>query len=206
MSTAPLLAPGSKLIIASHNAGKVREIAELLSSFSFDVSSSAEFALPEPDETGHTFAANAAIKAIATSAATGTAALADDSGLVVDGLGGQPGIYSARWAGETKDFSVAMERIHRELVERQIPAQEWTAHFICDLCLSLPDGRIEHFVGKVDGHLTFPARGAQGFGYDPIFVPLGETRTFAEMEPLEKQAMSHRARAFAQFVTALSAQ
>lgn len=201
--TASLLPSGSRLVIASHNAGKVREIAELLAPFDFDISSSATFSLPEPEETGHTFAANAAIKAIATSAATGLPALADDSGLAVDGLGGAPGIYSARWAGDAKDFRLAMERIHRELLERRIPPSGWTAHFICDLCLSLPDGRIEHFVGRVDGHLTFPSRGAQGFGYDPIFIPTGETRTFAEMEPLEKHAISHRARAFAHFVQAL---
>lgn len=199
-----LLPPHSQLVIASHNQGKVKEIAELLAPYAFAVTSSAAFNLPEPEETGLTFAANAEIKAIATCEATGLPSLADDSGLAVDGLDGAPGIYSARWAGEKKDFPMAMERIRQELLARHVP-QPWTAHFICDLCLALPDGTIRHFEGRIDGTLAYPARGASGFGYDPVFLPHGESRTFGEMGSAEKHAISHRARAFALFVNALSA-
>ncbi|MBM3617408.1 MAG: RdgB/HAM1 family non-canonical purine NTP pyrophosphatase [Alphaproteobacteria bacterium] len=198
-----LLAKGSELVIASHNKGKVREIAELLAPFGFNVTSAAAYDLPEPEETGLTFAANAEIKALATSAATGKASLSDDSGLAVEGLDGAPGIYSARWAGESKDFGMAMERIRQELIAKGIPESDWRASFICALCLHVPGQEPQHFEGRIDGLLTFPPRGEKGFGYDPIFIPEGHTRTFAEMDSTEKHAMSHRARAFKLFVNAL---
>lgn len=204
MST-PLLPRGSALVIATHNTGKVREIAELLAPFDLRVSSAAEHHLPEPEEDGATFAANAEIKARAAAQATGLPALADDSGLGVEALDGAPGIYSARWAGPDKDFSLAMERVRQELEATGLPPQDWRGWFICDLCLCLPDGSIHHFEGRVDGTLAFPPRGDKGFGYDPIFVPEGETRRFAEMPPQEKHAMSHRARAFTRFVAAVGA-
>lgn len=198
-----LLPAGSRLVIATHNAGKVREIAELLAPLSLKVSSASEHDLPEPVEDGETFAANAEIKARAAAMATGLPVLADDSGLCVEGLGGAPGIYSARWAGPDKDFNRAMQRIRDELTAKGVPPQDWRAHFICDLCLGFPDGTVHHFEGRVDGLLSFPPRGDMGFGYDPIFVPEGETRSFAEMPAGEKHAISHRARAFARFIAAL---
>lgn len=198
-----LLKNGSELVIASHNAGKVREIAELLAPFGFSVTSSAAYGLPEPEETGLTFAANAEIKALATSEATGKASLSDDSGLAVEALGGAPGIYSARWAGENKDFGLAMERIRQELLATGLPEDQWRASFICALCLHIPHQEPLHFEGRIDGLLTFPPRGEKGFGYDPIFIPEGHARTFAEMDSTEKHLMSHRARAFALFVSAL---
>lgn len=201
--TAPLLPAGSRLVIATHNAGKVREIGELLAPFALSVSSAAEHGLPEPVEDGDSFAANAAIKARAAAAATGLPALADDSGLCVEALGNAPGIHSARWAGPGKDFAVAMRRIHNELLATGAAPQDWRAHFICDLCLCLPDGSVHHFEGRVDGLLAFPPRGDKGFGYDPIFVPEGDTRSFAEMPAAEKHGMSHRAHAFARFVAAV---
>lgn len=203
--SAPLLKAGSELVIATHNAGKVREIGELLAPFSLRASSAGDHNLPEPEENGSTFAANAEIKACAAAQATGLPALADDSGLSVMALDGAPGIYSARWAGPQKDFALAMQRVQQELIARGVPESDWRASFICDLCLCLPDGTIHHFEGKIDGHLTFPPRGTMGFGYDPIFVPDGETRSFAEMPPQEKHAISHRARAFTQFVDAIAA-
>lgn len=198
-----LLPEGGRLLIATHNAGKVREIGELLAPYSLTVTSAAEHNLPEPVEDGSTFAANAEIKARASTEATGLPALADDSGLGVVALDGAPGIYSARWAGASKDFGLAMEKVRQELEARNIPQDRWQAYFICDLCLCLPDGTVHHFEGRVDGTLTFPPRGDKGFGYDPIFVPEGETRTFAEMPPAEKHAMSHRARAFAKLIDAV---
>lgn len=197
------LIPGSRLVIASNNAGKIREIGELLAPFRLDVTSAAEFGLPEPEENGATFAENAAIKACATAEATGLASLADDSGLAVAALDGAPGIYSARWGGEQKDFTLAMNRVQQELERLNIPQTHWQAAFICDLCLCLPDGERHHFEGRVEGTLTFPPRGDHGFGYDPIFIPEDETRTFAQMPAPEKQAVSHRARAFAKLVSAL---
>lgn len=199
-----LLAKGNELVIASHNQGKVREIAELLAPFGFTVTSAAAYGLPEPEETGLTFAANAEIKALATSEATGKASLSDDSGLAVEALDGAPGIYSARWAGENKDFGVAMERIRQELTAAGLPESAWRASFICALCLHVPGSAPQHFEGRINGLLTFPPRGERGFGYDPIFIPEGETRTFAEMSSSEKHAMSHRARAFSLFVNALA--
>jgi XTP/dITP diphosphohydrolase len=185
-----------RLVIASHNPGKVREIGDLVAPFGLSVVSAGELGLPEPEETGTTFAANAELKALAAAIGADLPALADDSGLVVPALDGAPGIYSARWAGPDKDFGLAMDRIERELAETG--RDERAAHFVCALALAWPDGHVEVYEGRVDGELTFPPRGERGFGYDPIFVPRGETRTFAEMPPAEKHGMSHRARAFAQ--------
>jgi len=189
---------GGRLVLATHNAGKVREIAELLAPFAVDVVSAGSLGLPEPEETGTTFRANAELKAHAAAAAANLPALADDSGLVVDALGGAPGIYSARWAGPTKDFAVAMQRVEQELHDAQKP----TARFVCALSLAWPDGVCDTFEGTVEGTLTFPPRGTQGFGYDPIFIPTGHAITFGEMAPDKKHAMSHRAHAFHQLVAA----
>ena len=189
---------GGKLVVASHNAGKVREIRELLDSFSADVVSAAELNLPEPEETGLTFIANAELKARAAASAAKCPALADDSGLVIDALGGAPGIYSARWAGPSKDFNVAMTRIENEVRGKT----NRRAHFVCALSLAWPDGHCESFEGKVSGELTFPPSGTKGFGYDPIFIADGHSVTFAEMAPAAKHAISHRADAFRQLVAA----
>ncbi len=181
-----------KLVIASHNPGKVREIGELLAPHRVTVVSAAELDLPEPEETGETFADNARLKALAAAEGAGLPALADDSGLCVVALDGAPGIYSARWAGPTKDFGRAMERVRVALDDT--PDRE--AYFVCVLALAWPDGHVETFEGRVYGRLVFPPRGDNGFGYDPIFEPVGETRTFGEMDAAEKHAMSHRAQAF----------
>jgi len=195
------LARGSTIVVASHNPGKAREIHALLSPFGFVVKSAAELNLPEPEETGATFAENAALKARAAADASGLVALADDSGLAVAALDGAPGIYSARWAGPSKDFGPAMARVARELKERD--ATDRSAKFVCALALADPRGETEIFEGEIQGHLEFPPRGLKGFGYDPIFVPEGLTRTFAEIDPDEKHAVSHRARAFAKLVKGL---
>jgi XTP/dITP diphosphohydrolase len=189
---------GSQLVVASHNAGKVREIKALLGPHGIEPISAGSLGLPEPDETGLTFAANAQIKAHASAKASGHAALADDSGLCVDALDGQPGIYSARWAGPTKDFRVAMTRIHDELRHLNLLGALATspAKFVCALCIALPSGEAQTFEGEVHGQLTFPPRGDHGFGYDPIFIADGMEQTFAEIDPAKKHAMSHRARAF----------
>ena len=187
------LPEGATLVIASHNPGKVREIAELLAPFDLKVRSAGDFGLPEPEENGSTFAENAAIKAKAAAAGCGLPALADDSGLSVAALDGQPGIYSARWAGADKNFTHAMQRVEEELGD----TPDRRAEFVCALAMASPTGEVEHFEGRVQGCLVWPPRGDQGFGYDPIFVPNGETRTFGEMPPAEKHAISHRARAFA---------
>jgi XTP/dITP diphosphohydrolase len=195
------LARGSALVVASHNPGKVREIEDLLAPFGFAVKGAAELGLPEPDETGTSFAANAALKARAAANASGLPALADDSGLAVSALGGAPGIYSARWAGDAKDFSSAMVRIERELKQKQ--ATDFSAKFVSALALAGPGQEPEIFEGEVHGHLVFPPRGARGFGYDPIFVADGMNETFGEIEPSLKHAISHRARAFAKLAAAL---
>ena len=196
------LGPG-KLVIASHNEGKVREITDLLGPFGIEPVSARELDLPEPEETGVSFIDNAELKARLAADLSGLPALADDSGLCVDALGGDPGIFSARWAGENKDFRVAMERVHRE-VEAKGPEVGRSAHFICALAVCWPDdGQCELFEGRVDGTLLWPPRGDQGFGYDPIFQPIGHDRTFAEMEPAEKYAIDHRADAFRKLVAAL---
>ena len=190
---------GATLVVASHNEGKIREIRDLLVPFAVTTRSAKELNLPEPDETGATFAANAQLKAEAAAKSAGMLALADDSGLEVEALGNAPGIYSARWAGEGKDFSAAMARIEREMAA--IPNASKRARFVCALAIAYPDGRAtEIFEGTVDGTLTFPPRGSKGFGYDPIFIADGHTKTFAEMEPDAKHAISHRAHAFAKLI------
>ena len=191
---------GDVLVVASHNSGKVREIRELLEPYGIVTKSAAELNLPEPEETGSTFAENAELKARAAAQASGLMALADDSGLAVKALGGAPGIYSARWAGPNKNFSVGFERVRRELDEKS--ARDFGAKFVCALALAQPSGDVEIFEGEVHGHLEFPARGDKGFGYDPIFVAGGMTQTFGEIDPAQKHAMSHRARAFEKFIAA----
>jgi len=183
-----------RLVVASHNAGKVREIAALLEPFGFEVVSAGDLGLDEPEEIGTTFRANAELKAIAAARGAGHPALADDSGLEVTALGGAPGIYSARWAGEKRDFGVAMEKVREQLAASGI--RDTTARFVCALSVAWPDGHVETVEGEVKGHLEFPPRGTNGFGYDPIFVAEGHTRTFGEMEPDAKHAISHRAEAF----------
>ncbi len=185
---------GSILIVASHNPGKVLEIKALLGPHGIEPRGAAELHLPEPEETGLTFAANAELKARAAADAGHHPALADDSGLWVDALNGDPGIHSARWAGPTKDFNIAMARIERELLEKK--AHDFFAKFVCALSLAMPHGEIQTFEGEIHGHLTFPPRGTHGFGYDPIFIPTGHDQTFGEIDPHLKNAMSHRARAF----------
>jgi len=184
-----------RLVIASHNQGKVEEISALLMPFRIAALAGASLGIPEPEETGDSFEANAALKAGAAAQASGLPALADDSGLVVPALGGAPGIYSARWAGPTKDFRIAMERVHRELDE-----QDRSALFVAVLALAWPDGDLELFRGEVAGALVWPPRGERGFGYDPMFVPEGGRATFGEVEPAQKHRISHRARAFAKLV------
>jgi XTP/dITP diphosphohydrolase len=202
MNMPPRRFGGGELIVASHNPGKVREILELLAPFGIKVRSAGELGLAEPEETGSTFAANAALKAHAAARTAGLPALADDSGLAVDALGGAPGIYSARWAGPNKDFALAMARVEAELVARKVAPAERRARFVCALCLAWPDGHEEVFEGTVSGDLVFPPRGDKGFGYDPIFRPDGHADTFGEMDPAAKHSMSHRARAFAKLVEA----
>jgi len=189
---------GDRLVIASHNAGKVREIAALVGPHGVTVISACELGLPEPEETGATFAENAVIKAEAAAAASGLPALADDSGLAVTALDGAPGIRSARWAGPTKDFRLAMQRVEDLLSGKQ----DRRAHFVCALALAWPDGETEIFEGRVDGRLVWPPRGERGFGYDPIFLPDGRSETFGEMQPEAKHAISHRAAAFRAFAAA----
>jgi XTP/dITP diphosphohydrolase len=186
---------GARLVIASHNAGKVEEITALLAPFGVDTIAASSLGLPEPEETGASFEANAALKAEAATHATGLPALADDSGLVVPALDGAPGIYSARWAGPTRDFQGAMDRVHRELGDRARDAR-----FVAVLALAGPEGRTDLFRGEVAGTLAWPPRGDKGFGYDPMFIPRGGTLTFGELDPAEKHRISHRARAFAKLV------
>lgn len=193
------LKPG-KLVVASHNAGKVREIKALLAPFGIAPVSAADLDLPEPDETGTTFFANAELKAMQAADLSGFPALADDSGLCVDALNGDPGIFSARWAGPDKDFGFAMRNVW-EAVEAKGPEAGHDAHFICVLALAWPDGHVEAFEGRVDGTLVWPPRGDKGFGYDPMFQPLGHDVSFGEMEPDAKHAMSHRADAFRKLVS-----
>ena len=188
---------GDRLVIASHNKGKVREIALLLGAYVAHFPSAGELGLPEPEETETTFIGNAELKARAAAKGSGLPALADDSGLVVPALNGDPGIYSARWAGPDKDFAVAMERVRQEL-----GTKDPSAYFVCALALGWPDGHVESVEGKVFGHLTFPPRGERGFGYDPIFIPDGLNQTFGEMHEATKHRISHRARAFTQLVEA----
>ena len=189
-----------ELVIASHNDGKLREIAALFAGRPFLVTSAKDHDLPEPEETEDSFLGNAALKARATATATGKPALADDSGLVVPVLNGAPGIYSARWAGPNKDFIMAMQKVESSLAATG--GSDRRAHFICALVLCWPDGHEEGFEGRVDGDLVWPPRGDRGFGYDPIFVARGHDVTFGEMDPETKLAMGHRADAFTKLVTA----
>ena len=195
------LQPG-KLVIASHNAGKVREILALLGPYGVDPVSAADLDLPEPEETGTTFVANAELKALQAADLSGLPALADDSGLCVDALGGDPGIFSARWAGPDKDFMRAMELVERHLADKG-PETPRDAHFTCALALAWPDGHVEWFEGRVEGTLVWPPRGTQGFGYDPVFLPNGHAQTFGEMAPDAKTPLTHRADAFRQLVEAV---
>lgn len=193
-----------KLVIATHNPGKLAEMKELLAPHGIEVVSAGELDLPEPEETGSDFRSNAAIKAIAAAQATKLPAFADDSGIVVDALDGAPGIYSARWAGPSKDFAAAMAQIERLLQERGATTPDKRkAHFVSALCVAWPDGHLEEVDARVDGTLVWPPRGTSGFGYDPMFLPDGYDRTFGEMESIEKHGLpplglglSHRARAF----------
>jgi XTP/dITP diphosphohydrolase len=201
--TAPRRIEG-KLVIATHNPGKLAEMRELLSPYGIEAVSAGELGLPEPDETGTTFQANARIKAEAAARATKLPAFADDSGLAVDALGGKPGIHSARWAGPSKDFNAAMTQIERLLQERGAKDDtERGAHFVSALCVAWPDGHLEEVEARVNGTLVWPPRGTAGFGYDPMFLPHGHARTFGEMTSDEKHGLpprgmglSHRARAF----------
>ena len=195
------LQAAGRLVVASHNEGKVREIRALLEPFGIKTLSAGELGLEEPEETGDTFVANARLKADAAAKASDLPSLADDSGLVVDALDGEPGIYSARWAGEKRDFGEAMRIVEDRL--RKVGAEtseSRKAHFVCVLCLSWPDGYWDVFEGRVDGTLVWPPRGHRGFGYDPMFCPHGHDQTFGEMDPVAKHAMSHRAQAFGQMV------
>lgn len=195
-----MLSPGARLVVATHNPGKAKELAEILEN-RFTLVTAGELGLGEPDETENSFEGNALLKARAAAKASGLIALADDSGLSVAALAGAPGIYSARWAGPDKNFTTAMDRV----------LERWTAQatddlacwFTCALAVAWPDGAAVVVQGRLDGTLTFPARGKRGFGYDPIFTPLGHSQTFGEMDPAAKDAMSHRALAFAKLKAAI---
>lgn len=192
------------VVIATHNPGKLREMRELLAPYGIDTHSAAALGLPEPEETGTSFAANARIKALAAARTSEKPAFADNSGLVIDALDGEPGIHSARWAGPGKDFRAAINQIQTLLIERGAKAPEQRrAHFIAALCLAWPDGHVEEFEGRIDGIAVWPPRGTRGFGYDPLFRPDGFDHTFGEMSaeekhglPPQRQGLSHRARAF----------
>ncbi|GAA4170240.1 RdgB/HAM1 family non-canonical purine NTP pyrophosphatase [Shinella granuli] len=200
------------IVVASHNAGKIREIEDLIGPFGFSARSAAELNFEEPDETGTTFEENATIKALASAKASGLPALSDDSGLVIDALDGAPGVYTANWAEKedgTRDFAMAMEKVETALAEKgATEAKDRTARFVSVLCLAWPDGHTELFRGEVEGHVVWPPRGTEGFGYDPVFRPNGYETTFGEMSAQEKHgwkpgdaaALSHRARAFKRFV------
>lgn len=187
------LTPG-KLVIASHNDGKIREINDLVEPYGLEAISAATFGLPSPPETETTFEGNARIKAHAAARGANLPALADDSGLAIAALGGNPGVYSADWAGEPRDFSLAMSKVETAL--NNTNSHDKSAQFICCLCIAWPDGHDEVFLGTVNGVISFPPRGNKGFGYDPIFIADGMVQTFAEIDPKEKHAMSHRADAF----------
>lgn len=200
------LISGTKIVVASHNEGKVREIRDLLLPYGLETVSAAELNLPQPEETEATFSGNARLKAVAAAKASGLPALSDDSGLAVDGLNGDPGIYAARWAeipkvekdiyGQRRDFDMAMWHVNDRLGE----SGDRRARFICALCLAWPDGETSVYEGAVEGEMIWPPRGDKGFGYDPMFQQIGEIKTFAEIEPAAKHAVSHRADAFAKFL------
>ena len=204
--TNPKLKAGTKIVVASHNQGKVREIRDLLRPYGLETVSAAELNLPEPEETETTFSGNAKLKALAAAKAAGLPALSDDSGLAVDALGGDPGIYAARWAelprieketyGQRRDFDMAMWHVNDRLGE----TANRRARFICALCLAWPSGETTVYEGTVEGEMIWPPRGQKGFGYDPMFQQLGETKTFAEIDPAAKHAVSHRADAFTKFL------
>lgn len=194
--------PAGRLVVASHNQGKVREIGALLKPFGVEAVSAGELGLPEPEETETTFVGNAVLKARAAADASGLPALADDSGLEVFALGGDPGVYSARWAGEERDFRMAMARVWRALTDKQ--ATDFSARFVCVLALVQPGGEVRSFEGEARGDIVWPPRGEKGFGYDPIFQPKGLDRTFGEMSHEEKLPLTHRARAFEKLLGALS--
>ena len=195
------LTRGTKLVVASHNAGKVREINALIAPFGLEAVSAGTLGLPEPDETGTMFASNARLKSRAAADASGLPALADDSGLCVAALDGAPGIFSARWGGAAKDFNAAMERVHRELTLRgALLPPDRQAHFVSALSLSWPGGEDRIFEGRAFGEVVWPPRGTLGFGYDPMFLPDGYDETFGELDPAEKDKISHRAKAFEKFV------
>jgi XTP/dITP diphosphohydrolase len=195
---------GGKLVIATHNGGKLKEMSQLLKPYGIETTSAGALGLPEPAETGWMFAENAALKAHAAARATGLPALADDSGLCVAALDGAPGLFTADWAGQPRDFGAAMARVISELERRHVPESRWQAHFVSALVLAWPDGHQELFEGRVHGICVWPPRGPSGFGYDPMFQPDGHERTFGEMSADEKhgipadgsQGLSHRARAF----------
>jgi XTP/dITP diphosphohydrolase len=191
------LARGQKLVLASHNKGKLREIEDLLRPLGVQVVSAGDLGLPEPDEDAADFAGNARIKAVAAATVSGLPALSDDSGFCVAALDGAPGVHSARWAGPAKDFAAAMAAVWQRIGENP----DRRAWFVAALCLAWPDTHTQTFVGRIDGTVVWPPRGDKGFGYDPMFVPAGATRTFGEMDPDEKHAVSHRARAFVQVMT-----
>ena len=203
MTAAPGGAPFERLVIATHNGGKLAEFRRLFAPYGVEVTSAGELELPEPDETGDTFEANSALKALAAARASGETALADDSGLCVDALGGRPGVHTADYATRadgTRDFPWAMRKLEDELRGRDLrEPSERTASFVAVLCLATPSGETEHWRGEVPGHLTWPPEGTEGHGYDPVFVPKGYDRPFGTMKPDEKAAMSHRARAFEAF-------
>ena len=190
------LQPGSRVVMATHNPGKLKEIAALLAPHAVEVISAGALGLPEPEETEPDFAGNARLKAVAAATGSGLPALADDSGFCVAALDGAPGVVSARWAGPAKDFGAAMQRVQREMGA----ASDKRAWFISVLALAWPDGHVETFEGRIDGEVVWPPRGEKGFGYDPMFVPEGSRETYGEMAPAEKQATSHRARAFAKLL------
>ncbi|MCX7380259.1 MAG: non-canonical purine NTP pyrophosphatase [Alphaproteobacteria bacterium] len=192
------LEPGSRLVLASHNPGKLVEIRALVAPHGIAVVSAGELGLPEPEEPAPDFAGNARIKALAAATAAGLPALADDSGFCVAALGGAPGVLSARWAGPAKDFAAAMARVNDEMGTRP----DRSSWFVSALCLAWPDGHAEVFEGRVDGECVWPPRGSAGFGYDPMFLPLGESGTYGEIPPARKAATSHRARAFALLMAA----
>ncbi len=215
-----ILSPGDTLVLATHNAGKLAEITDLLAPYAIEVKGAGELGLPEPEETGDTFEKNSALKALAAAEATGLTALSDDSGLCVDALGGEPGVYTADWAekadGSGRDFAMAMRTVEDRLQQAGAtkPADR-SAQFVCTLCLAAPNGRTEFFVGEVGGTLVWPPRGENGFGYDPVFQPIGHDRTFGEMDKAEKKGdvrqgdagrtdlgLSHRARALSAFLAA----
>lgn len=191
---------GARIVAATHNPGKAQELAALLEG-RFEVAAAGELGLPEPEETEATFVGNAVLKARAAADRSGLIALADDSGLSVRALDGAPGVFSARWAGPAKDFALAMDKVRERLEE--VAADDLSAWFSCALAVAWPKGPVVAVEGRIDGTLTFPPRGTRGFGYDPIFVPEGGAQTFGEMDPAEKDAVSHRARAFAQLKAAL---